>query len=255
MEGERIKIGLQLYSVREDCARDLPGTLETVSGMGYEGVEFAGFHNYDAKEIKAILEENNLACCGSHTPQDDLSGENLRRAAEFNLVLGNEFLIVPGLPPGMRGALEAWRNAAEFLNGVSENLKPFGLRTGYHNHFIEFEPVGGRIPWEVIAENTNSGVVLQMDTGNALRAGVKPEDYIEKYPGRARTVHLKEYSKTDDRALAGEGSVNWERVFEVCGNDPSILWYIVEQESYPYTPLECVERCLRNLTAIMYRKS
>jgi sugar phosphate isomerase/epimerase len=70
---------------------------------------------------------------------------------------------------------------------------------------------------------------------------------LEHYPGRALTVHLKEHSKSNDKALIGEGDTRWADVFKLCETTGGTQWYIVEQESYAYTPLECAERCLKKL--------
>jgi len=91
---------------------------------------------------------------------------------------------------------------------------------------------------------------MQLDIGNALHGGGNPVPYIARYPGRAVTVHLKEYSATNDKALIGEGDVNWPQTFDLCETQGNTLWYIVEQESYAYPPLECVDRCLKYLRAM-----
>ena len=88
---------------------------------------------------------------------------------------------------------------------------------------------------------------MQLDTGNMYHGGAEPVGFLAKYPGRSQLVHLKEYSSSNDQALIGEGEVEWARVFEICESSGSTEWYIVEQESYAHPPLECVERCLRNL--------
>lgn len=244
--GEK-KYGLQLYSVREDCKQDLPGSLSKIAGMGYAGVEFAGFYDYKAGEIKKMLDDNGLICCGSHTKIEDLKDDKLEATARFNLEIGNPFLIVPGLPEEMKCCLDAWKKSADFLEGISEKLKPLGCRTGYHNHFTEFTPVEGEIPWEVVMDGTGPEFIMQIDTGNALKGGCRAEDYIEKYPGRSVTVHLKEYSAADEKAVIGEGDVDWKKVFELCESKGGTEWYIVEQESYAYPPMECVRKCLENL--------
>ncbi len=241
------KIGLQLYSVREDCKKDLPGSLAKIAKMGYAGVEFAGFYDYSAPELKKMLDDAGLACCGSHTPVGDLLGDNLEPTAGFNLELGNKFLIVPGLPGDMTCCLAAWKKSAGLLNKISEKLKPLGARTGYHNHFTEFTPVEGEIPWEVVMDGTSPEFIMQIDTGNALKGGCRVEDYIEKYPNRSATVHLKEYSESNDKVLIGEGDVDWKKVFELCEAKGSTDWYIVEQESYVCPPMECAGWCLENL--------
>ncbi len=243
----RIPIGLQLYSVREDCARDLPGTLQAVAKMGYEGVDFAGYYDRSADELRRMLDDLGLKMAGTHIRLDTLLGDELERTVEFERTLGNKFLIVPGLPEERRCCRAAWLETAEIFNGVAERLKPHGMKTGYHNHHIEFTPMEGEMPWDTFFGNTSDDVVMQIDTGNALHGGADPVPFMERYPGRADTVHLKEYSATNDKALIGEGDTRWDDFFRLCESTGGTEWYIVEQESYAYPPLECVERCLKAL--------
>ncbi len=243
----RIPIGLQLYSVREDCARDLPGTLEAVAKMGYEGVDFAGYYDRSADELRRMLDDLGLKVAGTHIRLDTLLGDELERTVEFERTLGNKFLIVPGLPEERRCCRDAWLETAEIFNEIAERLKPHGMKTGYHNHHIEFTPMEGEMPWDTFFGNTSDDVVMQMDTGNALHGGADPVPFMERYPGRADTVHLKEYSATNDKALIGEGDTRWDDFFRLCESTGGTEWYIVEQESYAYPPLECVERCLKAL--------
>jgi sugar phosphate isomerase/epimerase len=243
----RIPIALQLYSVREDCARDLPGTIEAVADMGYEGVEFAGYYDRSAEELRKLLDDSGLKCCGSHIGLDTLLGDELERTVEFNQTLGNKHLIVPGLSEEYTGSREGWRKAADTFNAIAERLKPTGCVTGYHNHWVEFQELDGELPWDVFFGGTVDEVVMQFDTGNALHGGAEAPPFLKKYPGRAKTVHLKEYSGSYDKALIGEGDVPWQTIFELCETIGGTEWYIVEQESYAHPPLECVEKCLRNL--------
>ena len=97
-----IPLGVQLYSVRTECEKDFPGTLQTIAKIGYDGVEFAGFYGYEAAEIKQLLDENGLKCCGSHTQLTALSPENFEATVEFNKTIGNKYLVVPWLPEEMR---------------------------------------------------------------------------------------------------------------------------------------------------------
>ena len=102
----------------------------------------------------------------------------------------------------------------------------------------------GELPWDTFFGNTDSEVVMQLDTGNALHGHADPVPFLKKYPGRAATVHLKEYSGSYDQALIGEGDVKWDEVFDLCENHGKTEWYIVEQESYAYPPMECIDKCL-----------
>lgn len=243
----KIPIGLQLYSVRKDCERDLPGTLAQVAKMGYQGVEFAGYYGYSAQDLRKMLDDLGLKCCGTHIRLDTLLGAELPHTIEFNLVLGNKYLIVPSLPEEYRNSRAAWLKTAALFDDIAQKLAPHGLLVGYHNHHIEFTPMDGELPWDTFFRNTRKEVVMQLDTGNARHGGADPAPFLERYPGRALTVHLKEYSATNNKAVIGEGDEDWPKIFRLCESVGGTQWYIVEQESYAYPPLECVARCLQNL--------
>lgn len=242
-----IPIGLQLYSVREDAAKDLSGVLKAVAAMGYAGVEFAGYYGHSAVDIRKMLDDNGLKCCGGHIGIDLLLGDALAATVEFQQVLGNKFLIVPGLSSERNGSKAAWLHTAGLMNVIADLLEPHGMRTGYHNHYTEFLDMEGELPWDIFFGNTSDKVVMQFDTGNAMHGGAEAGPFLRRYPGRAATVHLKEFSATDGNALIGDGDVKWPEIFELCETVGKTEWYIVEQESYAFPPLECVDRCLKNL--------
>jgi len=194
-----------------------------------------------------MLDDLGLRVAGTHIGLNTLQGDALAETVAFNRTLGNRFLIVPGLPEERRNSRAAWQGTAEIFNQIAAKLVDEGMVTGYHNHFVEFQPMDGELPWDTFFSNTRDDVVMQVDIGNALHGGGDPIPYIARYPGRAITVHLQEHSATNDKALVGEGDVDWGQVFELCESVGGTEWYIVEQESYAYPPLECVDRCLQNL--------
>lgn len=243
----KIPIGLQLYSVREDAAKDLAGVLRQVAGMGYDGVEFAGYYGHSAADVRRLLDDNGLKCCGGHLGLDTLLGDALPATVEFQRTLGNSYLIVPGLASNRTSSKAAWLETAGIMNDIADRLKPHGMWTGYHNHHTEFKLMEGELPWDIFFGNTRPEVIMQFDTGNALVAGAEAGPFLRRYPGRAITVHLKEHSAANDKALIGEGDVNWPEIFNLCEADGGTKWYIVEQESYAYPPLECADRCLKKL--------
>jgi sugar phosphate isomerase/epimerase len=250
----KIPVALQLYSVREDCARDLPGTLKAVANMGYDGVEFAGYYDRSAEELRKLVDDLGLQVAGTHIGIDTLLGDELEKTVEFNRILGNRFLVVPALPEERRNSKAAWLETARLMNEIAEKVKADGMLVGYHNHAIEFQPVDGDLPWDVFFGATVPDVVMQLDTGNAMYGGVSSDgilEILERYPGRAVTVHLKEFSSTDEKALIGEGDTRWRDFFSLCETVGGTEWYIVEQESYAYPPLECVERCIDNLREML----
>ncbi|MCD6465938.1 sugar phosphate isomerase/epimerase [Candidatus Bathyarchaeota archaeon] len=250
----KIKIALQLYSVRKDCAHDLKGTLEAVAKMGYDGVEFAGYYGRTAEELRKMLDDLGLQVAGTHIHIDTLMGEKLKETIEFNRILGNKYLIVPSLPEKMRKTKADWLKAAEIMNEIADKLKPEGMRVGYHNHAIEFKPINGEIPWYIFFDAAKPEVIMQLDTGNAMMGGISADEVlniIKRYPKRAITVHLKEYSSKNENAILGEGEMKWKEFINLCETVGGTEWYIIEQESYPYPPLECAKRCLENLKAML----
>ena len=243
----RKPIGLQLYSVRHQCEQDLPGTIAAVARMGYQGVEFAGYYKRSAKELRKMLDDHGLKCCGTHIGLDTLVDKELPATVEFNRTLGNEFLIVPGLSEERTSSRKAWLETAHIFSTIAGKLKAEGMRVGYHNHTIEFKPLDGEMPWDTFFAHASQDVVMQVDIGNALEGGADPLPFIGKYPGRAATVHVKEYSKSNPKAYVGEGDVKWKEVFALLDKVGKTEWYIVEYEVEGMPPLESVRHCLENL--------
>jgi sugar phosphate isomerase/epimerase len=243
----KIPVAVQLYSIREACAKDLPGTLKEVARMGYQGVEFAGYHNFRAKDVHRLLHDNGLKAAGTHIGIQTLLGDEFEKTVAFNKTIGNVYLIVPGLPPEYRATIDLWKKTADTFNEIADKLAPYGLFVGYHNHNHEFKPDNGVTPWDAFFGRAKPSVVMQADSGNALHGGADVVPLIRHYPGRAKTVHLKEYSATNEKALIGEGDINWSALFEVCETIGGTQWYIVEQENYAFPPMDCIRKCLENV--------
>jgi sugar phosphate isomerase/epimerase len=245
-----IPVGLQLYSVRKDCEKDLPGTVAKVAKMGYQGVEFAGYYNYSAKDLRKMLDDNGLVCCGTHTAWETLADDKLADTIAFNKTIGNKYLICPWLKPDEANARQQWLTYAKRFGELAEKVKPHGMQVGYHNHAHDFAPVDGTTGWDLLASNTPRDVIMQFDTGNALDGGGDPLVYLKRYPGRATTIHIKEYSKTNKNALIGEGDINWAEVLRLCRSGGT-KWYIIEEEKEAYPPLEGVDLSLKNFRKLI----
>ena len=130
----RIPIAVQLYSVRHDLDADLRGTLRAVAEMDYEGVEFAGAPKHEAAELKRLLDEFGLVCCGWHTPFALVQEDQLEATIAFNQALENPNIIVPGIPEHLRRTRADWLKLAAFFDQLAAKLAVHGMRTGYHNH-------------------------------------------------------------------------------------------------------------------------
>jgi len=254
----RVPIGLELYSVRHDLEKDPAGTLKAVAEMGYEGVEFAGPPKRDADELRAMLDDVGLVCCGWHTGFAMVQDDQLEATVALNKTVGNRRVIVPGIPGELRQTRSDWRKLADFFNELADKLAPHDMVTGYHNHNIEFTPLDGEDPWDTFFGATERRVIMQLDTGNAVFGGGDIVAILKKYPGRAGTVHLKPYSQEAGkeeprqgfRPIIGEDDTPWQEVFELCETSGATDWYIVEYESDAFPPLEAVERNLKSLKAM-----
>jgi sugar phosphate isomerase/epimerase len=246
-----IPIALQLYTVREESQKDFLKTITAVAKMGYQGVEFAGYFDHSAKEIRACLYANGLEVAGTHTGIDTVSGDALAATIELNQALGNRNLIVPWLPEEMRSSRDAWLRTAEMFNDLVGKVAPAGMRIGYHNHDMEFVPMNGEMPWDVFAAATRKEVILQFDTGNAGLRDVDPVPFLERYPGRTVTIHIKEHSRSHPDALIGEGDIPFAEVVEVCRTSGGTEWFILEEEKNAYPPLECAEKSLERFKQVL----
>jgi len=246
-----VPVAVQLYSVREDCEKDLPETLEAIAKMGYDGVEFAGYYGREASQLKGLLDGLGLSVAGTHTGWNTLEGDELERTMDFNEELGNRFLICPGLPEERRCSIAAWRETAALMNDMAERASKRDMQVGYHNHAVEFQLMDGETPWDVFFGNTREEVVMQLDTGNAMHGGGDVLSILKRFPGRATTIHLKEFSEGNDQALVGEGEMPWKDIFKLCETEQGTQWYIVEQETYAHPPLKCVELCLQNVRGLL----
>ena len=239
-------MGLQLYSVRGECGKDLPGTLAAVAKIGYHGVEFAGYYGRKADELKKLLDDNGLKCCGTHTGWGTILGEKLKETIEFNKTIGNKFLIVPGgLPAKTFTSVDGCKDTARIFNEQSAKAREAGMYVGYHAHGGDFKKIDGETVWDVLFANTDKAVVMQMDVGNCLGGGGDPYGTIKKFPGRTLTIHLKEHGGAKGAAV-GDGEVKWKEVFDLCETVGATQWYIVEHETGG-NPIESVKACFENL--------
>jgi len=239
-----IPVGVQLYSVREPAAKDLPKILQEIGRMGYNGVEFAGYYGWekDPKALRKLLDDNGLKCCGTHTALATITGEALKATADLHHALGNRFLIVPSLTAKDAAG---WKELAMTFNETVGKAKELGMRIGYHAHAHDFQKYDGVAAWDIFFGGTGQEVIMQLDTGNCLSGGGDPVAILKKYPGRSTTVHLKEHGGPAN-AVIGQGVVPWAQVFEVCESTAGTEWYIVEHETGP-DPLGNIKGCLEGL--------
>ena len=248
---------IQIWTLREAFGEDMPATLETVKDMGYQGVELCRwydwtdlFDKWSAAEIKAVCERIDLKVVSSHVPYTMIQEERLAELVDFSHFVGMDFAVVASLPEELTRSRAAWWEAATQFNKAAATLKSEGIRIGYHNHGIEFQPIGGQRPWDIFFDNTDPEVIMQLDVGNVLSGGGDPYGYLEKFPGRATLVHLKDYAADKEIHTLGEGEVDWPRVFDLCVRFQETEWFIVEQENQTDNPFDSAKLSLQYLQGL-----
>ena len=248
MASGKIPIGLELWSVRKQCETELPAVLRAVAKMGYQAVELAhSYYGHDAAAWRKLLDETGLKSCGMHMGLPMLEGDEFQKTVEIHRLLQTPYLVIASLPKKNVASVQALVDTAQLFNNLSEQLKPHGMKIGYHCHGGDFEKVEGRTPWEVLAENTAPDVLMQLDIGNCLDGGGDPVAMLKKFPGRSVSVHLKDYGG-EPGSVVGEGKVKWPEIFQICETIGGVKWYVVEEEGREGPQaLEAVERSLKNL--------
>ena len=253
---------VQLWGVRKDLKKDFKGTLEKLADMGFDGVEFAkefGPYKKDPQGLKDYLDSIGLKASGAHLGFKPFRNEFFKTVA-FYKTLGVDTIIIP-MDKRSFDPLQFAEFTAE-LNDLAKRLAKYGLKTGYHNHWQEFEPYKNATYWDHIGNDTTENVVMQLDIGWVTYSEKDSVDFIEKFPGRTFTTHLKpKFAKSyEDKAEAnghyaiiGRDNFDWKSVLQAQKSVGGTKWFVVEQEEYPLgmTPLEAVEASKKGFDEIM----
>ena len=246
-----LPIAVQLYSIREDCNRDLAGSLRAVADMGYEGVETAGFAGRTVAEFAAAVADAGLRVEGAHVGIDSILPDQLDRTLLDYAVLDCRRLIVPWIGGPWTDGLDGFKRFVAAMNIAGERLAREGVELGYHNHEFEFlYGPGGFFPICVMDEGFTSTVKFQFDMGLAYAAGADGIALAKAHVGRICSIHAKPFAKADPAAYLCEDDVNWRAVVDAsvaAGAD----WVVVEHENYGAAPIECIRRDLANLRAVL----
>jgi sugar phosphate isomerase/epimerase len=246
---KRPTVGLELYSVRDHMKDDVMGTVRAVAKMGYEGVEFySPYFDWTpayTKEVRNLLNDLGMPCLSTHNSANAFTAENVGKAIELNGILGSQFIVMASA--GRIQDLDGWKGVADRLSAASAKMKPAGFRAGFHNHQVEFRPIEGTRPMDVLAKNTPKDVVLQLDVGTCVEVGVDPVKWIQSNPGRIASIHCKDWSpERGYKVLFGEGVAPWKQIFQAAEKTGGVEHYLIEQEGSDYPSMETAERCLAN---------
>ncbi len=249
---KRLPIGIELYAVRDELQKDLLGTVRAVAKLGYEAVEFYSPYTQwtpeYAKEVRKLLDELKIKCLSTHNGANVFTPEHLPKAIELNQIIGSKTLVMASA--GRVQGLDGWKGVADKLRAAQAKLAPLGMRAGFHNHKLEFMPLDGKRPMDVLAANTPKEVTLQFDVGTCVEAGQDCSAWLNANPGRIRSLHLKDWAagaEKDEkgyRVLFGEGEVPWQKIFAAAEAKGGAEYYLMEQEGSRFGSLKTAAKCL-----------
>lgn len=236
-----MKLGIQMYTLREECGKDFLGALEYVSKLGYDGVEFAGYYGLTAEELREHLDRLGLVCSSTHTCAEDIF-EKTDETIAYNKTLGCKYVILPWYE--YKDDTTVGKLAERFLD-VRQKFADNGLVLGYHNHEMEFQKQDGTYRLDLLAEKTAGKIVLELDTYWSTQAGVDTVAYMKQHQANMPLIHLKD---GDGKALApiGEGTIGIQKILDTA-RDAGMEWIVVENDEPKMGGFEDAKRSIENI--------
>jgi len=249
------KIGLQLYTLRDAMANDPVACLEQVAKIGYTELEAAGygnekFYGFEPAEFRSMIEDLGMRLISSHVTFDD---ESIGRVLEAHHNAGIEYLVWPWLSKEERSSIDKYKSFAEKCNIVGKMCIDNKMKFGYHNHDFEFYELDGRIPYDILLDETDPGLVfMEIDLYWITYAGKDPEAYFEKYPGRFELWHIKDMAGDGTKAMTevGKGIINYAGLFEMA-NQAGMKEFFVEQDTIKGDVFESVKTSFEHVNNIV----
>lgn len=241
------QISLQLYTVREHTARDMPGTLRLLAEIGYTAVETAGFGGLTPQDFRGVMDDLGLRASGAHVPLDAWDSDPASVIADMHAI-GSSHAIVPIAPPERRGDEESIQRLAEDFNRWAELCRSEGITFSYHNHDFEFARPGETTMWDVLVRETDPALVhFELDLYWIKYGGSDPETVLRSVGDRVSLVHLKDMAPDDTRSdlPVGEGTMPWPDLLKTA-DELGVEWFVAEQDN-PRNAMEDVEISLRTM--------
>jgi sugar phosphate isomerase/epimerase len=259
------KVGVQLYTVRSEMKDDFDGKLAKIAAIGYREVEFAGPTGHTPQESRAMLDKHGLTAPSAHVPYNSL-GEQWPSVLADAHVVGHQYLVNPYIDDDVRKQPDGWKRAAETFNRVGESSQKAGIQFAYHNHWFEFFPVKGQLPYDTLLKECDPQLVkMEMDLCWIKVGGQDPLKYFRQYPGRFPLVHVKDLTalpKVDasggqnfgdslpEMTEVGKGIIDWKQIFSH-SEEAGIKHYFVEHD-HPKAPFESIATSYEYLAKLRF---
>ncbi|HZT74774.1 MAG TPA: TIM barrel protein [Terriglobales bacterium] len=219
-----LPIGCQTWPVRDQIARDFPGTLATLARAGFKSIElcspvgyadsgFGGLAKYSGRELRRIIEDHGLTCVSSHFGMDELRTQQPARIAWAH-ELGLTQMIVPSLDGPQHPTLDDVKRAADEYNGIAARAAAAGIQQGLHNEGFLDTSVGSRRTYDLLFQLLDPRLVKFQFQVSSIAYGFDAVTYFTRYPGRFISMHVQGWSARTRRIVPlGQGTLDWRRIF------------------------------------------
>lgn len=206
------RVGLHLGTVRDRLDADFAGSLREIALLGYQEVEFAGYHGRDPEEVRRALRAAGLEAPAAHVSFRTMMSD-WERAIVAAHAIGHRYLVVESIPSNRRQSPGDYRRAANLFNRAAATASVAGMGFAYRNGASDFEPMEDRTPFDVLLEETDPDRVhLEMDLQAVWRGGGDPVESLERHPGRVHLLHLTDMGAGGESVPAGEGTPELARI-------------------------------------------
>ena len=240
-------IALQLYTIRDVLAKDFTAGVKQIAGMGYAGVETAGFPGTTPAQAARLFQELGLEVVAAHLPLP--LGERQNEVLDAMAGLGCTRLVCPGLGHDLWSSLEGVQRAADLLNQGYQVAAQHGLSLGFHNHAIEFTRIDGQFAYDLLVERLDPGVFFEVDTYWVKVGGGDPLGVIRRLGRRAPLLHLKDGPGAHHlpQTAVGGGIMDVPALVQAAGENAE--WLIVELDDCATDMMAAVQQSYQYLTA------
>ncbi|MEJ7737080.1 MAG: sugar phosphate isomerase/epimerase [Chitinophagaceae bacterium] len=247
-------VGLGLYTMRNELAKDVKGTLSRVAELGFTQVETFGYNgkfwNLSATEFLALLKSLKLTSPSGHYYPAGFFMANgwedkWKAAADDAALVGQKYIVVPWMEESYRKSLDNYKKLAVHFSKAAEISKQKGLGFAYHNHDFEFESINGQTGFDILLKETSPSVKFEMDVYWVRFAGKDPVELIKRNPGRFPLWHVKDMDKTSKKYFTevGNGVIDFKKLF-ANAKTSGMKYFFVEQDNSPGSPFDSIKQSI-----------
>ncbi|MCL2509421.1 MAG: sugar phosphate isomerase/epimerase [Oscillospiraceae bacterium] len=254
---EKIKLGAQLYTLREfiKTAEDTEKTFAFLQSIGISAAQISGIGDIDPQTVAELVSRFGLDICVTHKPFERLQNDLDNLIAEHKMI-DCPSIGIGGMPDEYRGSKEGIQRFIADTTDIGARMKAQGMQFAYHNHAFEFERYDGRTIMDMLIEDTDPDLFHFIpDTHWAQVGGVNPPDFLRSLAGRVEVCHFKDYKiVSNERKFAeiGTGNLNLDECFKAC-QEIGVKYIVIEQDSCDIDPRESMAISYRNLCELAAR--